>query len=281
MTLGVIGIGYVGKAIINAFQDKYSIATFDLKFPSTHQSIEDVCKLAETIFLCLPTPMREDGACETGIVENVIKKIDNLNLNNLLIIKSTIPPGTTKRLAETFTNVRIVFSPEFLTEANYLNDFKETNRIILGGSLEDTQTAQRIFSFSYPDKTYILTDSTTAEMVKYVANTFLATKVIFANEIFDICVKSGLEFDKVIQYATLDSRLGLTHWSVPGPDGKRGFGGSCFPKDLNGIIQYCKHLNVDSRLLESVWEKNLLLRPEKDWEQLIGRAITKDKKNDN
>ena len=161
-----------------------------------------------------------------------------------------------------------------MTEANYLRDFQEADRVIFGGDYTDK--VKRVFENVYPEKQYIQTDSKTAEMVKYMTNTFLATKVSFSNEIYDICCKINVEYDKVVEYMTLDSRLGKSHWSVPGPDGKMGFGGTCFPKDINGLIRFAKTINVKPTILEAAWKKNLQVRPERDWEKLVGRAIIKE-----
>ena len=109
---------------------------------------------------------------------------------------------------------------------------------------------------------------------------FLATKVAFANEIFDICRGIDVDYEQVIDLARLDKRLGDSHWQVPGPDGKRGFGGSCFPKDINGLIAHARSVGVEPSLLKRVWANNLQVRPEKDWEKLVGRAVTKEIEND-
>ena len=110
-------------------------------------------------------------------------------------------------------------------------------------------------------------------MVKYTTNTFLPTKVSFANEIKMICDKVGIDYDKVIEYATHDDRLGHSHWSVPGPDGHLGFGGSCFPKDINALLDICRELGVPAKTIYGAWETNLNVRPEQDWEELKGRAV--------
>jgi UDPglucose 6-dehydrogenase len=137
-----------------------------------------------------------------------------------------------------------------------------------------------VFSTAFPKVPIIKTSSTTAEMVKYVTNNFLTVKVAFANEMAQICEaldKKGLDidYDKVIEYAKYDTRLGESHWAVPGPDGSRGFSGSCFPKDINGMIAVAKSLDVKPNVLEAAWEKNLEVRPERDWEKLVGRAVVK------
>ena len=125
----------------------------------------------------------------------------------------------------------------------------------------------------FPQADIVQTDSKTAEFVKYLTNCFLATKVSIANEFYTLCESCDVDYDKVIEYATHDERLGKTHFAVPGPDGKMGFGGSCFPKDLNSIIYFGKECGIDLNTLEGAWRTNLTVRPDKDWEKLKGRAV--------
>ncbi len=279
MKIGILGQGYVGSAIKIGFQKKYKkLNTFD-KYKdssSTVSSLEELTKSSNIIFICLPTPMKENGECDTGIVEKEIIKIDQYsNESKIIVIKSTIPPGTTKKIDAKNKNIDIVFNPEFLTEKNFIEDFKKQNRIVLGGNEKSVQVIEKIYKTIFPSTTIIKTDATTAEMIKYLTNTFLATKVSFANEIKMICDKIDVDYDKVVEYSLYDKRLGNSHWSVPGPDGKLGFGGSCFPKDINALIYFAKEKGLDLDLLQSVWETNLKVRPEKDWEDLKGRAVVK------
>ena len=130
-----------------------------------------------------------------------------------------------------------------------------------------------MYSLVFPDATIVKTGSKTAEMVKYMTNSFLATKVSFANEMKMICDKLDIDYDKVVEYSTYDERLGKSHWAVPGPDGHYGFGGSCFPKDINALIHLAGQLDLCPDVLLGVWEKNLEVRPEEDWEELKGRAV--------
>ena len=282
MVVGVIGMGYVGTALKEGFKDYCQILTYDLKAElSSCDSIKALSSKSDLVFLCLPTPMNLDGSCNIDIVENAISEINDIadknNQNLVLIIKSTVPPGTTDKLNSKYANVDIIFNPEFLTEANFIEDFKNQNRIILGGLKTITANIKQIYIEIFPKAEIIETDSTHAEMVKYFANTFLATKVSFANEMKMICDKLDIDYNKVVEYATYDDRLGNSHWSVPGPDGKLGFGGSCFPKDINALISVASELGIDSKMLKSDWKINLKVRPEKDWETLKGRAITNDK----
>ena len=274
MNIGVIGQGYVGTAIKLGFQDHYNVLTYD-KFDiakSTHPNISDLVEETKVIFVCVPTPMRKDGTCYTGIVEEVIREINETANDHIVVIKSTIPPGTTDRFHHEFSNVTVIFNPEFLTEENFLEDFKNKNRIILGGSRKGTNKLRQIYSKVFPHATIVKTGSNTAEMVKYFTNCFLATKVSFANEMYSVCEQIGIDYDKVVEYATYDERLGKSHWAVPGPDGDFGFGGHCLPKDLSAIVNTFNTYG----LLEAVEQVNDQVRSDRDWEHMVGRAVLED-----
>ena len=274
MKIGIIGQGYVGSAIKLGFQDYYDISTYD-KFDlskSTHSKISDIVEEAKVIFVCVPTPMRKDGTCYTGIVEEVIREINETATDHIVVIKSTIPPGTTDRINQEYTHSTIIFNPEFLTEANFLDDFKNQNRIILGGDRKGTNKLRQIYSKVFPKATIVKTGDKHAEMVKYFTNTFLATKVSFANEMYNICQQLDLDYDKVVEYATYDERLGKSHWGVPGPDEDFGFGGHCLPKDLSAMINGFDTLG----LLEAVEQVNDQVRENRDWEHMVGRAVLED-----
>ena len=271
MTIGVIGQGYVGTAIKLGFQDHYDVITYD-KYDiakSTHPKISDLVEETKVIFVCVPTPMRKDGTCYTGIVEEVIREINETANDHIVVIKSTVPPGTTDRFNHEFSNVTVIFNPEFLTEENFLDDFKNQNRIILGGSRKGTNKLRQIYSKVFPKATIVKTGDKHAEMVKYFTNCFLATKVSFANEMYNICEQLDLDYDKIVEYATYDERLGKSHWAVPGPDGDFGFGGHCLPKDLSAIINKFETYG----LLEAVENVNDQVRDNRDWEEMKGRAI--------
>ena len=281
--IGIVGQGYVGTAVKTVFEKHYECNTFDIKQECNCDTLRELVTKSDIIFVCVPTPMNRDGSCNTDIVEDVISdindsvQIDRLNHNpktdKIVVIKSTVPPGTTDRLNKENDNVTVIFNPEFLTEANFVEDFKTQDRIIIGGDRPATTKVRQMFSVAFPETPIVKTGSTTAEMVKYMTNTFLATKVSFANEIKMISDKLGIDYDKVVEYATYDDRLGKSHWSVPGPDGHGGFGGSCFPKDINALIDVAINLGVEPKVLKGTWETNLKVRPEQDWKELKGRAV--------
>ena len=275
MKIGIIGQGFVGTAVREGLKNFFNIETFDINKESTCASIEEVCNKSDITFVCLPTPMKKDGSCYTGIVEKVLSEINDINKCNVIVVKSTIPPGTTSKWNKMFNNIDIIFNPEFLTEANAINDFKNQNRIIIGGPKKSASKVRRLFVKAFPKVKIIKTDSTYAEMVKYVTNCFLATKVSFANEMYEICNYLNIDYDKVIEYAMHDERLGYSHWSVPGPDGDFGYGGHCFPKDVKALYSVAMELesNVDPIMLRATNEKNNKVRKNRDWEKQKGRAV--------
>ena len=283
MKIGIVGQGYVGTAVKEVFSKHYEVDTFDLDESKRDVDyIEDIIDRNDIIFVCVPTPMRKDGSCDTSIVESVVHELNGLAItiqgtNRIVVIKSTIPPGTTDRLNKECKNITVIFNPEFLTEANFIDDFKNQNRIIIGGERPSSTKLRQVYSLVFPDATIVKTGSKTAEMIKYMTNTFLATKVSFANEMYNICSRLDIDYDKVVEYSTYDERLGKSHWAVPGPDGKMGFGGSCFPKDINALIQLGLELDMTPEVLIAAWHTNLDVRPEADWKKLKGRAVVDDK----
>ena len=274
MRLGIIGQGFVGTAVFEGLKEHFKIETFDIEKDSTCKSVEELSGKTDIIFLCLPTPMEKDGSCHLGIIEPVLESLDNLENNGkIIVVKSTVPPGTTEKWNEKYSCLHIVFNPEFLTEANSIEDFKNQNRIILGGPRPATTKVRRIFKKAFPRVNIIKTGSTIAEMVKYFTNCFLATKVSFANDMYDICGGLGIDYDKVLEYSLHDNRIGNTHLEVPGPDGDRGFGGHCFPKDLNALIKLAESIGLEPQILECVKSTNDSVRENRDWEKQKGRAV--------
>ena len=289
--IGVVGNGIVGNAVFQGMKHAFNVVVYDKDLSKTEADCmpynlrtlfkespyEAIVSLCKVIFVCVPTPMNDDGSCNTSIVESVVEDIDNyaydIDEEPIVVIKSTVPPGTTDELNAKYSNVSVVFNPEFLKESSAVEDFKNQDRIIIGGNHSATREVKQLFQKAYPNVPTTKTSATIAEMVKYVTNCFLATKVGFANEIYQICQKVGIDYDKVIEYATKDERLGSSHWAVPGPDGLLGFGKTCFPKDINALMSLAEKLGVVPMVMNAVWWKNLEVRPEKDWESMKGRAV--------
>jgi len=280
--VGIIGQGFVGTAINEGLKKYHKIETFDLvKEKSTCDSIQELVRKTEAIFVCVPTPMKKDGSCYTGFVEDVLQELNDACLFEFgfsylnVAIKSTIPPGTTEKFNKKYPALKISFNPEFLTEANSIEDFKNQNRIIIGGPRPSSTAFKRIYAKAFPKVPIIKTGSTTAEMVKYFSNCFLATKVSFANEMYEICNYLKIDYDKVIEYTKHDERIGTSHLNVPGPDGDFGYGGHCFPKDVKALINLAMELDsdIDPIMLKATDKKNNQVRKNRDWEEQEGRAV--------
>jgi len=283
-----------GKIINGALTYKKGVPRFDevKPLPEFVKKIENDEKIDFTriYFVGVPTPMRKDGSADTRIVESVLEELASVDGERIAVVKSTCPPGSTERWNEMFNKygLHVIFNPEFLTEANAIDDFLNQTRIILGGPRPWINDVKLTYQAAYPKVPIIKTSSTTAELVKYTINCFLATKVSFANEMYDICTaldKLGLnvDYDKVVEYVKYDQRIGGSHWAVPGPvvvDGKhvRGFGGHCFPKDMNALAYVARQVGVEPVVIEGAMKKNLEVRPpeHRDWELLVGRAVSDD-----
>lgn len=274
--VGIIGVGFVGNAIRQYFNSRPNIQTFTYDVNSdlsTCHSIADLMGSVNLVFVSVPTPMNVHGDCNTSIVEGVLAEIDAAATpDTIVIIKSTIPPRTTDVLQTRFENLTIIFSPEFLTEANAVEDFALQDRILLGTKFF-RQDIYNFFAHHFPNAQIKFCTSRQAELVKYVTNTFLALKVIFANEIYDLADALSIDYPQFIELLKLDTRIGSTHWQVPGPDGKRGYGGTCFPKDTSALLNVAYDNNIDLSLIAAAWNKNIQLRPDRDWEKLYGRAV--------
>lgn len=275
--IGLIGRGFVGNAIYENLKSHYDFVIYDTDPErTTCFSVKEVCEQTSLIYVVLPTPMKKTGECDLSIVENTIKEISENYRDNVVILKSTIPPGTTEILQNKYPNIRLVFSPEFLTQRIAVEDFSNCNRMIFGGDKRDTSFCVTTMKKAFPGRIYVETDSKTAEMVKYFANTLFALKVSFSNEIKQICDKIGISYDEVKITMMLDDRISPSHMEVPGPDGSYGFGGVCFPKDINALIYFAEKVGVKPTILKAAWEKNLEVRKDRDWESLKGRAVSGD-----
>ena len=272
MNIGIIGQGFVGNAVFQKFKSFFKVYTYDLKKKLCNSSYDELVKNCKIIFVCLPTPMNKDGSCNVNLVKKVLLKL-NKESKVIVVNKSTVTPGTTEKFNKEFKNLQIVFNPEFLTERNSIDDFNNQNRIILGGPKDASTKLKQIYSKVFPNAYVIKTGSTHAEIIKYFTNAFLATKVSFANEMHELCKNLNLDYAKVVEDVTLDSRIGKSHLAVPGHDGDFGYGGHCLPKDLSAIIKMTNDLKTTNNVLKSVKKTNDKVRKNRDWEQMKGRVI--------
>ncbi len=268
--VGIIGNGFVGEAISFAFSSVCDVFVFDLDPLKNIDSLESVHN-CDFVFVCVPTPMFKDGSQDLSYVQNVFEHATN---KPIYILKSTVLPGTTEMLCNTYSDCKIIFSPEFLTERTAKLDMLTQSRIILGGKSTLTEKAKNLFNIRFKIKNVIQTDSKTAELVKYMNNTFFATKVSIMNEFKLLSDKLGANWDQALSGFAADGRVGDSHLNVPGHDGKLGYGGTCFPKDVNALLFFSKKIGIKLNTIEGGWKTNLKVRIEKDWEKKIGRSIS-------
>tara|TARA_B110000208_G_C11739345_1_gene419303 strand:+ start:49 stop:903 length:855 start_codon:yes stop_codon:yes gene_type:complete len=283
MKIGIIGNGFVGKATNILNNNKTDIIIYD-KNPKLCEpngiTIDDIIE-TDLIMICVPTPMNKDGSCHLDILKSVVYEIENkVSLDEkIVIIRSTIPVGTCKEL-------NCYFMPEFLTEKNYMKDFKERECWIFGLK-EDKHEQNGIFkNYMYDlircnyysgniinrDIKYV--SSCEAEMIKLFRNNYLAVKIGFCNEIAEFCDKKNLNYEKIIDIACSDKRIGKSHTLVPGHDDRRGFGGTCFPKDIHNLKVEMDKINMTSYIIKATIDRNEKVdRVEKDWEKNKGRSI--------
>ena len=194
--------------------------------------------------------------------------------DTVFIIKSTVIPGTAEKYIEMYPNLELAFNPEFLTERAARLDFINAARIIIGGSNETCDKVERLYRARFPHVKIIKTDPTTAQFIKYMANCFFATKVAFMNEMRQAADVLECDWNTVVDGFISDGRIGNSHLDVPGHDGQNGFGGKCFPKDLNAFIDLFENIGVNPRIMKAAWEKNVEVREEFDWAKIEG-AVSK------
>jgi UDPglucose 6-dehydrogenase len=273
MNIGVIGYGYVGRATGEGFTSnpENKIFWYD-KFKESPNTLEEVIKNSDFIFICVPTPIFGDySGMDMTIVEGVVDQIAPKvsGTDKILIIKSTSLPGTTKKMAKKYPGVNFVMNPEFLTQKNAQADFLKPYRTVIGCDSQDVgDRVVKLYSTILPkDQKYFITDTTSAEISKYMSNLVLASKIILGNEFYDLAQATGANYLEISAIVEADPRIG-TFLGVPGWDGDRGFGQACFPKDMVGILGLAKKIKVDMPVLNEVWKKNLKIRKNRDWEAL-------------
>lgn len=289
-SIGIIGQGFVGKAIADGFKHYTDVKVYDTDPNRTVHNYFDVVD-QDVLFVCLPTPMAADGSVDLKIVRGGLDILRNALRNSWkpVIIKSTIPPIDLENLAREYRpDIHLIYNPEFLTERTAYLDFQQQNRLIFGfytaDQSEDTdlvdayntniETINALFSNRFPQVPVYWTSLRQASLVKYFTNVFFASKISIFNEFAQIAEALGENPDETAGMVLMDQRIGRSHWQVPGHDGHRGFGGSCFPKDINGYIQLAREQSVAPMMALAAWHKNLEVRPEADWKQLKGRAVS-------
>jgi UDPglucose 6-dehydrogenase len=259
--VGIIGLGFVGSAINSSLEmTMHSRLTLVDPAKGYTDKIED-CVNCTGIFVCVPSPMGDDGSCDTSILESVLTQLKDVGYNGVIISKCTAPPDVYERLNAEYPN--LVHAPEFLTAANAVSDYENGSFAMIGGRVPAYQReAERIIRISQSllGENVVYCSIGEAALAKYTINSFLATKVIFMNEIYNLSQKLGLRYEVVAAMYTMDPRIGKSHTVVPGPDGAFGFGGACFPKDTAALLKIAEQHGSDMMVLDAAVKKNTLLR---------------------
>ena len=249
MKVAIIGFGFVGSALSKAFTNKVKVFNVDPKLSTSVSDLEEFDP--QVIFICAPTPMGDKGKQDLSILKAIFRDLKEIRNKSLIILKSTVSPENLKELNLKY---EFVYNPEFLREKTAEKDFIEGSLIIFGGKVSLCEKASDFYK-KYTNciqQNHFFTDTVTASLVKYSINSFLANKVIFFNQLSNIFQKSGAEdsWENFINLISKDTRIGNSHMQVPGHDGRKGYGGACFPKDSAALLELSKYLGVEFSLLK-------------------------------
>ncbi len=281
-SIGIIGVGVVGKAMLDAFKDSFDVLTYDQNKKEI-SNIDDPNPIREMVFLvdgpifvCVPTPSNDDGSCNTRIVEDVCYQINEAQQKKtteqscycnccgiseqVVVIRSTVKPGTCDDLKEKFPYLEIVYNPEFLTERTASSDFKNTMNVIMGGEEKIVEFVGYYYKSVLKHAHVYQSKYIIAEILKYASNSFFALKIIFANQLKSYCDSVHADYEQLKNLMFAESRFGLFHWDVPGHDGFLGYGGKCLPKDSIAFLTDAKIRNVDFSILEEAIRINKKIR---------------------
>ena len=279
MKIGVIGNGFVGKATTQLRCKDIELLAYDINPDACEPkglNLQDMNQ-CELIFISVPTPMSKNGSCHLNIIKSVLSDLISIKYQGFIILRSTVPVGTCNKL-------NVYFMPEFLTEKNFISDFINNKDWIFGllNGTKDNQfklKMKKLFDLAFKNQriTYnnlYFVSNSEAEMIKLFRNCFLATKVSFCNEIYQFCELKDVNYENVRKLAAKDDRILLGHTLVPGHDDKKGFGGTCFPKDTSSLRYEMQNAGMKPFIMNSIIERNETVdRPEKDWNNNKGRAV--------
>ena len=246
MKIGIAGYGFVGKAHELQLKDYHDLIIYD---PALGHYGD--LRHAEAIIVCVSTPQGSHGGCHMDNVYEVLEDSPHVPI----LIKSTISVEGWDMLKHVFPNKQLTFSPEFLRAASALEDFQKTDTILLGGG--NTGFWADIFISAMGNINVNIANPKELIVTKYARNSFLALKVAYFNQLYDLCKKLGIDYEQVRRYTILDNRIGESHTTITD---ERGFGGHCFPKDVNALIKTAQRDNVDLSILKNAVEYNRNIR---------------------
>lgn len=259
--IGIIGLGFVGGAIKNAMEGLWPDPLVLVDPAKGYTTTIADLKECSGVFISVPSPQGIDGSCDTSILESVLKELKAINYTGVIISKCTAPPDVYTRLNEEYPN--LIHAPEFLTAANANRDYENGKFAIIGGSvLAYQREAERLIRIGQQGlgENVRYCSIGEAALAKYAINSFMSTKVIFMNELYQLADSMSLDYNKIAEMVKMDGRIGNSHMQVPGPDGAFGFGGACFPKDTSALLKIAEQHGVAMNVLDAAVKKNTLLR---------------------
>lgn len=253
MKIGIIGLGVVGSSILSSFKLK----NIDVKGYDKYKLMDDFESILMTdiVFLCLPTLFNDERKeyDKDAIYETCDKLLEN-NYNGIIVLKSTVEPGTTDKLTEKY-NLKFIFNPEFLTSSTAFEDFHNQKHIVLGKSKnitnDELDIIKSFYNSNYPGADISITNAINSESMKIFCNSFYAVKIQFFNELFLLCQKNNTDYEEILNLMLKNGWINKMHTQVPGPDGKLSYGGACFPKDTNALLNYMIRNNADCGVLNA------------------------------
>jgi len=273
--IGIIGFGFLGRALAHGFVLHADIKIYD-KYENKFDTLEETVNESDFIFVGVPTPMNDDGSQNLSNIYDAIKNINSVaTTNKIIILRSTIIPGTTRSIAKIYPNHDFVFFPEFLTERTAKLDFINPARLIFGGDEIVIARIVELFRLRFTYTPIFQTTWEAAEVSKYMVNCFFAVKISFLNELYDIAERIGVEYNDLRDMWLADCRIGNSHADIPGHDNHRGYGGKCFPKDVKAFVNWAEEHNLNVDMCKAADNVNERVRKEKDWFNIKG-ATTKN-----
>lgn len=264
-SLGIIGGGLVGSALAEAFKDFVKEVKVYDKIRDRATSSRTKTVDSDFVFICVPTPMNPDGSCDITAVTEVLDELRQCK--RTIVLRSTVPPGTTSRLSVKYELPQLIYSPEFLKAHEAVLDACNPSRNIIGHtddprSISAGDRLQQLYKGRYSKVPTIIMQAIEAELCKLACNSFFATKVSFFNELAQICDSLGCQMNTITDGMIGDRRIADAHRHVPGHDGRRGFGGACLPKDLNSLMTIARECGIEPLVMQAAWQKNLEVRPD-------------------
>lgn len=264
--IGIAGVGCVGGAALNHFENNTDCEAVGYdKYVTKYQNNFDKLLECDMIFFCLPTLYEQNlKEYDKSAIYEVSRRLNESDYNGLAVIKSTVEPGTCERLSKLYPNVEFAHNPEFLTARTCREDFTNQTHIVLGKtekcSPEKFQMIQDFYHQYWPNADYSVGNSWETEAMKIFCNTFYSIKIATFNEFYLLCEKSKQDFGNVVSMMLKNKWINPMHTKVPGPDGKLGYGGMCFPKDSNALNQHMEREGTPHATINGACEQNPQIR---------------------